>query len=495
LLHDFSTLVEGWADRTILDLLSDPSRVHSLSPDGRVRAVRLQRILAAAVEQVGRMPLRQLLRQTWYALGGPSILAQPNQREDIETFLALIGELEQGGIIPDFGVLAERCANLYAKPDTAEDCVRVMTIHEAKGLEFDTVILPHLHGTPPRDEEELLVWNRTVEGELEVAAKPQRGLDDLEYERICDLRKQRRENESKRLFYVACTRAKNQLFLLGSAKTKQKGTEISDANRLSFLHLIWSSVKPQFVNLLRTQASEPQQRSLLEGLGPIRTIARLSARWSPPAFAPSIQWTREFQPATPSERPVTYEWVGGVSRHVGTVVHGFLHQVAAEGLAAWTESRLARFNNTISAELSRLGVDASALPDATRQASHAIRNTLASERGQWILRAWTEAYSEWPIGGRLNGKLISGTIDRLFRDEQARLWIIDYKTSSHTGGQLEAFLANEQRRYREQMETYARLLQNLHPGPISLGLYFPLLDAWREWELGEAVAMDNSMSE
>jgi len=60
-------------------------------------------------------------------------------------------------------------------------------------------------------------------------------------------------------------------------------------------------------------------------------------------------------------------------------------------------------------------------------------------------------------------------------------WIIDYKTSAHQGGDLEAFLDNERARYREQLEHYARLMVQRDERPIRLGLYFPLLGGWREW--------------
>ncbi|MBS1834994.1 MAG: hypothetical protein JST65_19905, partial [Acidobacteria bacterium] len=63
-------------------------------------------------------------------------------------------------------------------------------------------------------------------------------------------------------------------------------------------------------------------------------------------------------------------------------------------------------------------------------------------------------------------------------------WIIDYKTSTHEGGELEWFLDGEQLRYRPQLERYGRLFRLAEPArPIRLGLYFPLLGAWREWEL------------
>jgi hypothetical protein len=43
---------------------------------------------------------------------------------------------------------------------------------------------------------------------------------------------------------------------------------------------------------------------------------------------------------------------------------------------------------------------------------------------------------------------------------------------------------SERERYRTQLERYARLMRCLGPQPIRLGLYFPLLSAWREWPAG-----------
>ncbi|MBV9765284.1 MAG: PD-(D/E)XK nuclease family protein, partial [Acidobacteriaceae bacterium] len=143
----------------------------------------------------------------------------------------------------------------------------------------------------------------------------------------------------------------------------------------------------------------------------------------------------------------------------------------------------------VKSELLRLGVGRSEAPDATKQALRAVLNTMESERGKWILQPHIDARSEWGISGRVQDKLISGTVDRLFRDEQGRLWIIDFKTGEHKG-RLETFLSEEQRRYREQLENYGVLMSRLEKGPIWLGLYFPLLDAWREWQLEEeAVAV------
>jgi ATP-dependent exoDNAse (exonuclease V) beta subunit len=73
-------------------------------------------------------------------------------------------------------------------------------------------------------------------------------------------------------------------------------------------------------------------------------------------------------------------------------------------------------------------------------------------------------------------------IDRTFVDDNGTCWIIDYKTGSHRGGSVDEFLDQEQVRYRQQLERYANAMSKMEDRPIRLGLYFPLLGGWREWE-------------
>jgi hypothetical protein len=61
-------------------------------------------------------------------------------------------------------------------------------------------------------------------------------------------------------------------------------------------------------------------------------------------------------------------------------------------------------------------------------------------------------------------------------------WIVDFKTGSHEGGAVETFLDSEVERYRPQLARYAQLMRGVSAEPVRVGLYFPLLGAWREWE-------------
>ncbi len=66
-------------------------------------------------------------------------------------------------------------------------------------------------------------------------------------------------------------------------------------------------------------------------------------------------------------------------------------------------------------------------------------------------------------------------------------WVIDYKTSQHLGSGIEQFLDREVERYRPQLQRYGQLARRLGPEPVRLGLYFPLMGAWREWAAEEEV--------
>ena len=462
-----------WCGLTLADLLALDTP--QMSEDGIARLQRVRPILTSAVEERGRRRLRDLVESTWMALSGPSCVLQETDLDDAATYFDLLDEVDEGGDISSFGELRQRVADLFAKPDTrADDAVQVMTIHKAKGLEFDTVILPGLAMRPRVDESALLIWQELADGELLMAAISQKGHDpDLVYKYVERLEREKTANETRRLLYVAATRARGQLHLLGSLPDVDATPSVG-----TLLDLLWQldEVKREFANAAAdcddTHAGPPARQP--------RVIHRLPLDWRASAPPASVQWDRVV--TQPDNAPdITFEWVGDALRHAGTVLHGCVQQIAKEGLELWPPDRVRASRPRLRNLLANVGVSPHDLDSAEKRVAIALLNCVEDPRARWILSPHAEQQCEYSITGWLDDRFVAGTIDRTFVDSDNVRWIIDYKTSAHEGTGLAAFLENEKQRYRGQLDGYARLLALTETRPIRLGLYFPLLRGWVEW--------------
>jgi ATP-dependent helicase/nuclease subunit A len=95
--------------------------------------------------------------------------------------------------------------------DGAEDAVQVLTIHGAKGLDFEHVYLLQLHKSPPLDRGARTEAGRAGDGfEYRLFGVPTPGFDRIE-----GARREVEAAERVRLLYVAMTRAKDRLVLAG----------------------------------------------------------------------------------------------------------------------------------------------------------------------------------------------------------------------------------------------------------------------------------------
>ena len=209
-------------------------------------------------------------------------------------------------------------------------------------------------------------------------------------------------------------------------------------------------------------------------------LHRLPLEWRvPEPESPRIVSTRS--PTAAAQQPVEFDWATETARHVGTVVHRELQRIARDGTAGGASVAVTRRRYVD--ELAELGVPAERRESAAQRVASAVSRTLSDERGRWLLDAkHSSSANELALTGRIDGTTVSVVIDRTFVDEEGIRWIVDYKSSSHEGADLDGFLASEQQRYRPQLERYAELMRHLGPEPIRLGLYFPLLSAWRSWQ-------------
>jgi ATP-dependent exoDNAse (exonuclease V) beta subunit len=482
-LADLDALAGHDARSCVWDLMQRDSALDRMTPDGRARLLRLRDTLRPFFAQRRREPLRRWVEGAWLALGGPAAAEDGGDLADAEVFLALLDELEEGADLGDLQALEERVASLYALPDPlASEGLQVMTIHKAKGLEFDTVILPGLGSAPRATESHLLLWQERARrhGESDLLLAPIRestAETDPVYEYLKELEASKVRHEDGRLLYVAATRARRRLHLIGYAAVKE--AQAKPAAR-SLLEQLWPAVAPQYQEAAAGyQVPEPAVASLAT---PDTVLQRVPAQWRAPTPAQSVAPAQRWAELGGALEEVEFSWVSETARHVGTVVHRTLQAIAQDGLARWDAARVGGLHDAFARDLRSLGVPEEQLSSALERVERALVSALADPRARWVLGAHAQAACELALTGVLDGELVDVVIDRTFVDENGVHWIVDYKTGVHEGADLEGFLDNEQARYQEQLERYAALLRQTGAQPIRVALYFPLLRGWREWE-------------
>jgi ATP-dependent helicase/nuclease subunit A len=510
------------------EAMADPERLAQCSAEEVHRLARVRGVLANALETRDSVPLADWLETTWLHLGAADAYPKEDLRH-ARAFLAALSDRAASGEWSGPKDVGSLLGDLYAQPQAStSNPVQIMTIHRAKGLEFDHVFVPSLDRDLNRGREPLLRWldlpRRDGESDLVMAPVPAIG-DDAGGSVGVYLKRlmaRRAANEQTRLLYVATTRAKKTLYLSAAPKAKQDGTIIPRTGTL--LACLWPALgasftapenrprampksggvissgesaewprlddaSAEFAAEHRSRAmtmslaldDAPNDNTVTETVAPATTpLRRLPSNWTPPSFDPSPADLSRLPIGHQSLEPPEFSWVGETGRHIGTVVHAALESFAS-ATELPTRARIQSEREIYTHQLRRHGVPERDLPRATDRVLEALTNTVGNEHGRWIFAPeHREAHSELALTGIASGRLTQVIIDRSFVDRDGTRWVIDFKTSRHEGGGLDAFLTQELERYRSQLETYVALARGLGPNPVRAGLYFPLVGAFRE---------------
>ncbi|MEQ1487433.1 MAG: UvrD-helicase domain-containing protein, partial [Methylotenera sp.] len=485
MLADLHKLAADNHRATIWQLMQDEARLRSLSEDGLLRINHVKTVLTAAFEAQGRMPIRRWLESTWLQLGGGKCLVDEGDNRDVQVFFDLVEKVSRGGHL-DLEVLEQAMKKLYAKPDIhADDSLQFLTIHKSKGLEFDTVILPALNRQPRHSDNELVLWQEVMVGNhLHLIAAPltnkkpapkAKNAPPSIYEFLKALEKERSDNETVRLLYVAATRAERQLHIIASAEANKDGEVKPKAN--SLLQVLWPAVEAEFsqaapvtqshngASTLDITPFKPQLQRLQSGefslpmLGDLPLVGRVSTKYD--GLKPDLQAdiTRDFS----NDNINKFD----LQKHCGILAHLYMQLFATSGLNNWPASRLQQCQPAMQKWLMQQGHSKPLAEQGAAQVLAALNATLASEAGQWVLTNHTEAASELSLMEVAEDNVKNHVIDRTFIEDGTR-WIVDYKL---TALDEKDDLINAAEQHRPQLVRYAALF--LGEGlPIKMAVLF-----------------------
>jgi ATP-dependent helicase/nuclease subunit A len=531
----------AWHRRTLHAALGE--RGDMLSEEGQERILRLWPILQAALAQQGRLPIAEWIERTWRSLGGALPLSN-DQQKNADLYLRLLHELEEQNGEVGLAPLERRVGRLFAEASNDPDAVEIMTIHKAKGLEWDIVILPALERRSAMDKPSLLDWMELDLAESSIGAllAPIAGKGDDRSklnEWVGTIRRRRERAERKRLFYVASTRAREELHRFVFAARTSKGSICCEMG--SMLEAIQAVAEPHLLAAERNagtammlQDAVTTDRALDHAPGAATAdaedtgLALAAAADHHQAFTSQGAATDDKMPAgdappprwvlpldametttclpkddaiarpTSGERAFSPELLrrpdgSFADRTFGNVVHAFLDRIATEiasgGDATSLLERLHTWKPAVDAMLRAGGLASAQRSLLAERTLEALRRTLQDSDGVWLLQPHTAAGNEIAAITYSGEERRTLRADRIFQAGETPpsagedcLWIVDYKTSTTAGVAVEQFLDHEQTRYTPQLMAYAEVLRGGLPlDRVRLGLYFPLLAQFVWW--------------
>ncbi len=474
---DMHYLVLGVPHANVLECLTDDERVSKLSRQGQQSVEKFLALIDPHLKADRSTELHNRVEAAWFDLGGPGLLRDAGAVENVYRYFEILASLETGGTLLDFAELQNQLDSEHVSTNAAAR-LQIMTMHKAKGLQFDHVLLHGLGRSPRPRTPAVLSWFDLpdTQGGEEKIISPVGRRDDLTRDSLHQFIEKTEQakdaHETGRLLYVACTRAKKSLHLVGNARLSKNLDRLLKPVSSTLLSLLWPAVENQYEDVFKDYTAPPDDSDQGDSIWIQPVLRRFETQWTLPELA-----ALPGQPDLAGEEEagaykVDYYWVGVDARLAGTVVHRWL-QLAADGKATLDKATLNDLRPASKRWLRELGAGDSSIGAICDRVVSALEGVVGDEKGRWLLQA--DGFAELALSAYVNGKIQSIVIDRVCIDEDGTHWIVDYKTSTHEGGNLDAFLQAESDRYRGQLSKYARIYADYSGAAIRCALYFPLL--------------------
>ena len=394
-------------------------------------------------------------------------------------------------ILPDFIefldiLIEEERREGQAPVEASSGAVQIMTIHASKGKQFPVVILPRLDRKGQTDREPFI---DEAFGIGFSPLNPDKDYSKTEPDIVTHMKNRTNEKEiaeKKRLFYVGTTRACDRLILSGtlsdSGKPQQilewlyKHLDIDEEDRLLELPV---SLEVFTGNSKNTESFQ-LQIPIHQGVTETESIDEISDETTPVDFPelprkPELTGTSAAfsvsELANYARCPLRYQ----LQNVLQIPTNGQeTPDVDEDEINAALRSTLARIRQQSDIENLDTTIDKvlqtshpAGVEEGTTQVTKTLRkhanNFINSELGETALSASTVQVNQH-IHADINGHIVDGTFDRLFKDETGNYQIINFKTDA----------AQNLDTPDPEMELYSLLLHRCYPNQstVTINIFF-----------------------
>jgi len=441
--------------------------------------------IVEARKMFGRESYSSTLSRLWEDLDGPRQASALYGAAGVSNARAFFDLLDLCSGMPGEEALLQLNRLLetaYTPPDPkgAFSNVYMMTIHKAKGLEFGHVFAVNLDYNALRGggREQPAYRMERLPGEekhfLAAATADRRtGQQNIGSYLLKDLTEKRTLAETRRLFYVAATRAKETLTLSGIANPSKDEKEDDFKTPLSSLLKIMKPDEENFMWLV-----DPLPSPSVENEEKVLPSYQILPPFDAEPLPYLVRSPSRIEDETSQASPLGAEEEEGYARARGVVIHRILETLALK--QSCPES------GAIAVALEREGIP---FKEAGEMAPQVLEEALQAWEAPDFLslrKSAKEVHVEWAVedyDGRRTVRV--GRFDMLLKMEDKWL-LLDYKTG-RPEKDLSAWLQSQKEHYRPQLDAYAEMVArglNVSQEKIEWAILFTALPrlVWQEEE-------------
>jgi len=469
----------------ILHSLCEGTVQAKLSEESYERIIKVAPALSEAVRLRDQLSLADLLRKTFDCLGGHQLIQTHFELESVDLFFDLIRKFERSTPLINVDDLEEQIKNTFVSdnpPSAADNPVQILTIHKAKGLEFDHVFLPGLARQPKTEERELLLWherlNHASVPKLFLAALAGTGeSSDTLYELLRHEKLTKSKLENTRLMYIGVTRAIKSAHL--SAALKRGKEESTNPDPRSLLSTIWAAILQnkfvEFVNMDDINTENTLESKRTSQLKTATLLKRI-----PVSLLPQTSWFEVTEKSDDNNQHHPHPSFNEDPRldlmldtQIGNLIHEAL-QVALINKNLLSDDSLNLQRRRWQQHLLRYGFGLDKTHHAVAFIEDSLRKTLSNQELLWVFdHSQEKSVAEYELQSK-NGDVVQNhIIDRSFLDFEDIRWIIDYKSAKKPDSILEEeFIAGQLNLYRPQLKRYHELFKDEKNKGVKTALLF-----------------------
>ena len=413
------------------------------------RQLEVLQLLKRWQENRYRYQEQKWLSKIWDYIGGAALY--PDERDAInKTLDILIGKTLLAHPPSPVEVMEALKKQYATTKQVAPNLVQIMTIHKAKGLEFDSVIIPFSDRQAKGVSPQAIIWDSfTIDDQkywLAASKSPNEKNAPGYMKFIKHINQKKSEYERLRLLYVALTRAKSNLFITGVMQEK-KNSGNSYFDLLSDFLPISTCESHESIDISLKNNKNTRINSSL----PSEAEHYINLPSSDFIDSENQQWLEDFQKA----EGLT---AGRHQAIVGNIVHR-LYQILCLDHTIQDISP-----DTLAFYMRQYGVSSLSWEQDAADISLMVQRFIKGKVGRWIRYQSQESHCEWVLPYR-RGKFIQEVvIDRAFVENNT-IWIIDYKTGDISDAHLKT--------YQSQLLNYRKILRAYDSRTIKLALYHP----------------------